>query len=125
MKRILAFVLPMLVTITAFGQGKVEITSGKQTFVQNETSSVTQFTFTDADVKNLKEKAQDLKTRLTLEMDKNSDGTYACELNIKTQNHAEYVSKMLLTLGFENVTVDGTEKPVADLAADLNTMMNK
>jgi hypothetical protein len=126
MKKVLIAIVPMFMAVAAFAQGKVEITSSKQTFVQSEVGSTTQFTFvgTDVEMNALKEKAATMRLRLTLESERNASGTYTCKLNVKQQNHAEYAAKMFLTLGFEKVTVDGTEKPVADLAADL-TAMNK
>ena len=123
-KLIVVALLPVFMGVASFAQGTVEITTSKQTFVQSETGSVTQFTYTGTatEVTALQEKAVRLKVRLSLEMTKNANGSYACKLIITQQNHAEYAVKMFLSLGIEKVTVDGAEKPVDELATDLNAM---
>lgn len=125
--KLLLAIAALFMTTALFGQAKVSVTSSKNTFVQTETGSTTLFTCTgtETEISNLQNRANALKDKMTLEMEKNKNGSYTCKLVVNHQPQAEYAVKMLTYLGISTVTVDGKEKPVADLSADLNAMKEK
>jgi hypothetical protein len=128
MKKLIASALFVVASLTSIAQSKslvAKIDNNKASFSQTADGSTTKFQLsaTADQIKSLKNQAATLSDRIQLAVEAGKEKTnYNCVLTITHQNHAEYVHKMFVYLGINEIKIDGVVKPVADLSDALKNL---
>lgn len=110
MKKLLfAAALVVMTGINSLATPRIVLEDKKENYVQSETGYTLHFKLVASgqEFVTIMEQVQSLADRVTMNVSEGSGGAYDCIMVINHQNQPEYVHKMLVAIGIEELEYNG------------------